>query len=74
MEIRDDHLGYFKLVPVLESSDIGSETLNSFYDLITTDQPLDRENDEIQQNGGIYTFTLRVSPFTVTVHLKNQLH
>lgn len=61
MEIRDDVLGYFKLVPVADYSENADEIFHSFYDVVTTDVPLDRENSMILQNGGIYTFTLRVS-------------
>lgn len=61
VEIRDDTLGYFRLEPVLDHNEGNDEDFQSFYDIVTTDVPLDRENPEILQNGGIYTFTLRVS-------------
>ncbi|KAK6620930.1 hypothetical protein RUM43_011229 [Polyplax serrata] len=61
VEIRDDTLGYFRLEPVLDHNEGNDEDFQSFYDIVTTDVPLDRENPEILQNGGIYTFTLRAT-------------
>ena len=45
LSIEGDTLGYFKLVK------------NT---LVTSHVPIDRENPEILQNGGVYTFNVKV--------------
>lgn len=61
IEIVDDHLGYFKLVPVeVQNNNRDTNYLISYYDIVTTDIPLDREHADVLQNGGIYTFTVKV--------------
>lgn len=51
LTLEDDNLGYFKLV---------TEKNNGEGILVTSDIPLDRENKQILQNGGIYTFFVKV--------------
>lgn len=48
LSIEGDTLGYFKLVK------------NS---LVTSHVPIDRENPEILQNGGVYTFNVKASSY-----------
>jgi len=58
LEILDDLLDCFQLVPVT-GLDLKSSAV--FYDVVTTDVPLDREHPDILESGGIYSFRVRVS-------------
>lgn len=61
IEIENDHLGHFRLVPVeVQNNNRDDNYLISYYDIVTTDIPLDREHADVLQNGGIYTFTVKV--------------
>lgn len=60
LELLGDKLGCFRLIPVTDESTETSYPI-AYYDLVTTDNYLDREHEDVLQNGGIYTFTLRVS-------------
>lgn len=52
MTLEDDDLGYFALTSNLTT---GGATL------ITTEIPIDREHPMVIENGGVYTFNVRVS-------------
>lgn len=52
LTIEGDILQYFKLIP---ERAIGRATL------VATDVPIDRESDVVMQNGGVYSFTIKVS-------------
>lgn len=67
MNLENDYLGYFKLVPVINNDDVRDTTYQiSYYDVVTTDVHMDREHPDILQNGGIYTFTVKVRKFSWT--------
>lgn len=51
LTLEGDSQMYFKLLP---EKPIGRATL------VTTDNPIDRENDIVVQNGGVYTFNIKV--------------
>jgi hypothetical protein len=54
LEIVDDELGYFRIVSFKINDDIATATI------VTTDIPIDRENEAILRHGGVYTFGLKV--------------
>ncbi|XP_037949446.1 cadherin-23 [Teleopsis dalmanni] len=54
LSLEDEEFGHFELVPFGDPKE-GMAVLK------TTDKPLDRENPEILQNGGVYVFTLRAT-------------
>lgn len=51
LTLEEDHLGYFKLITRKHDG----EGI-----LVTSDNALDRENENVLQNGGIYTFSVKV--------------
>lgn len=57
LTIEDDTLGYFGLVKHARSP--GSAI--SVADLVTSNKSIDREHPHILQNGGIYSFSIKVS-------------
>lgn len=59
LTLEGDDLGYFRL----ETEDHSGEAI-----LVTSDTPLDRENKHVLQNGGIYTFFIRVKFKTLIIH------
>lgn len=58
LSLEGDDLGYFRL----ETQDHNGEGV-----LVTSDTPLDRENKHVLQNGGIYTFFIKVNIHS-TIH------
>ncbi|XP_046392719.1 cadherin-23-like [Ischnura elegans] len=57
LSLSNDHKGYFRLEPVPQNADSeGSERLTSTAILVTNNTMLDREDPDIVQSGGIYTF------------------
>lgn len=54
LDLEDDERGYFRL-------DVRREGEFTFGRLITTNVTLDREDSEILQNGGIYSFKVRAT-------------
>lgn len=56
LTLEKEKFGYFKLV---KSGSGGSRTGQA--QLVTTEKPIDRENSEILENGGYYTFYVRAT-------------
>lgn len=54
LSLEDEPFGHFELVQFGDPKD-GTATLQ------TTKEPLDRENPDILQNGGVYVFTIRAT-------------
>ena len=54
LEIVDDDLGYFRIGSFKMNDDIATATI------VTSDTPIDRENEAILRHGGVYTFGLKV--------------
>jgi hypothetical protein len=57
LTIEDDVLGYFTLVQ--QAHDPNS--VISIANLVTSNKSIDREHPDILQNGGIYSFSIKVS-------------
>lgn len=54
LSLENEPKGHFRLAPIGEH---GSGRAR----LLTTDRPIDREDPEILQNGGVYTFTVKAT-------------
>ncbi|XP_030385900.1 cadherin-23 [Scaptodrosophila lebanonensis] len=54
LSLEDEPFGHFELIPYGDPKD-GTAMLQ------TTNEPLDRENPEILQNGGVYVFSIRAT-------------
>ncbi len=54
LDLVNDPLGYFRIGSFSMSDGVAAATI------VTTEIPIDRENEGILRNGGIYTFALKV--------------
>lgn len=63
LTLEGDSQQYFKLLP---EKPLGKATL------VATDVPIDRESEIVMQNGGIYTFYVKV--FTIFIKLLKLLY
>lgn len=57
LTIEDDALGYFTLVQQAHNLNNAISIAN----LVTSNKSIDREHPDILQNGGIYSFSIKVS-------------